>query len=147
MEGILNSRPLCQLFNDPEDLNALTPAHFLIGRSLTALPEVNLQHVPENRLDKYQKLQAMVQIFWRRWCKEYLNDLQKRVKWRKNASDIQIGSMVLLKDENAPTFQWQLGRVTALHPGSDGVVRVVDLKTQFGIVRRAVTKVCPLPTE
>lgn len=147
VEGILNSRPLCQLFNDPEDLNALTPAHFLIGRSMTALPEVNLQHVPENRLDKYQKLQAMLQSFWQRWRKEYLNELQTRVKWRQNASSLKIGSLVLLKEENAPTFQWQLGRVTALHPGSDSVVRVVEIKAQSGVFRRAVTKVCPLPIE
>ncbi|GFU99607.1 integrase catalytic domain-containing protein [Trichonephila clavipes] len=42
IEGILNSRPLCPLSSNSDDLNALTPAHFLIGRSMTSVVEPNL---------------------------------------------------------------------------------------------------------
>ncbi|GBM17928.1 hypothetical protein AVEN_111081-1 [Araneus ventricosus] len=42
IEGILNSRPLCPLSSSADDLNALTPAHFLIGRSMNSIIEPNL---------------------------------------------------------------------------------------------------------
>uniref|UniRef100_A0A0A9YJ51 4-hydroxy-3-methylbut-2-enyl diphosphate reductase n=1 Tax=Lygus hesperus TaxID=30085 RepID=A0A0A9YJ51_LYGHE len=46
IEGILNSRPLQPISNSPEDAEPLTPAHFLIGQPITALPELDLTDVP-----------------------------------------------------------------------------------------------------
>jgi len=53
VEAILNSRPICSLSNNPEHLQVLTPGHFLIGTSLLALPDHNLQDVSSNRLSKW----------------------------------------------------------------------------------------------
>ncbi|GFS94155.1 integrase catalytic domain-containing protein [Trichonephila clavipes] len=50
IEGILNSRPLCPLSSNSDDLNALTPAHFLIGWSMTSVVEPNLIELKENAL-------------------------------------------------------------------------------------------------
>lgn len=56
LEAILNSRPLTPMSADPRDLNALTPGHFLIGRSLVSLAEPDVTHININRLNRYQLL-------------------------------------------------------------------------------------------
>ncbi|XP_012273722.1 uncharacterized protein LOC105696110 [Orussus abietinus] len=63
IEAYLNSRPLCQLSNNPTDLQPLTPVHFLVGEALTGIPKVDLQDVSINRLLRSQLLQRMVQEF------------------------------------------------------------------------------------
>lgn len=68
IEAVLNSTPLCPLSpdNNPDQLNPLTPAHFLIGRPLTALPQLDVTEVNETKLNKYQRLESIVQHFWKR---------------------------------------------------------------------------------
>ncbi|GFU51371.1 uncharacterized protein TNCV_4752371 [Trichonephila clavipes] len=52
IEGMLNSRPLVPLSSDLDDLNVLTPSHFLIGRSITSIVEPDLTDLNENRSKK-----------------------------------------------------------------------------------------------
>lgn len=72
IEGILNSRPLTAQSDDPNDFSSITPAHFLIGREITAIPEPSLEDIKINRLSRWQFVQQMKQHFWRRWSREYL---------------------------------------------------------------------------
>ncbi|XP_038117337.1 uncharacterized protein LOC119769362 [Culex quinquefasciatus] len=116
IEAVLNSRPLTPCSDDPNDLTAVTPAHFLIGREMRAVPEPSYLHLKQSALSRWQHVQAMQQQFWKRWIAEYLPELQNRQKWFKNTK-IQPGALVLISDPNAPPMQWQLGRIIALHPG------------------------------
>lgn len=52
IESILNSRPLTPLSSDPNDLTALTLAHFLIGDTLVLPAEHNYLSVLDNRLSR-----------------------------------------------------------------------------------------------
>lgn len=144
IEAILNSRPLTPLSEDPKDPSALTPAHFLIGCPLTAVPEEDLLKVPSNRLKHWQLVQSLHQQIWKRWQLEYLNTLQQRIKWNTASTNLKIGDLVLVH-QPTPPLTWPLARVEAVSPGSDNIVRVVHLKTSLGHLTRPVHKVFPLP--
>ncbi|XP_065075451.1 uncharacterized protein LOC135699156 [Ochlerotatus camptorhynchus] len=145
IEAVVNSRPLLPMSDDPNDLAALTPAHFLIGSSLQALPDPDLQHTSVGTLDYLQKLQQHIQKFWSHWRSEYLQELLKDTKLAARNDDIQPGRMVILIDEMLPTTRWPLARITEVHPGSDKLNRVVSLRTAKGIIKRPITKICLLP--
>ncbi|GFS73204.1 integrase catalytic domain-containing protein [Trichonephila clavipes] len=78
VEGILNSRPITPLSEDIDDLEVLTPGHFLIGRPITSISEPNLLDKTENTLSRWQKLTKIVQHIWTKWSLDYLNNLQQR---------------------------------------------------------------------
>lgn len=144
IEAVLNSRPLCDFHEDPsEEMVSLTPGHFLIGTPLLAVPErpVDVRLTPHLR---WKRLQALVQQFWNQWSKEYLQALITRRRWNKTARNIQLGEIVIIKQLNTSPLCWPLAKVTAVHPGADGVVRVVTLSMAGKSFRRAVSRVHPL---
>ncbi|XP_028168270.1 uncharacterized protein K02A2.6-like [Ostrinia furnacalis] len=145
VEAILNSRPLTQLSSDPFDLSPLTPAHFLIGRSLISIPHPQIIDDHITRLDRYKRIEHIKQHFWQRFSLEYVSQLQQKLKWQDSRSEIKLGSLVLIKDRTLPPLLWSLGRVIATYPGSDGIVRVAELRTKRGTIRRAFNNICPLP--
>lgn len=145
IEGILNSRPLTPLSDDPSDLCPLTPAHLLIGRSLQTVPHLPVSTSNINQLKRYERIQALKQHFWNRFSDEYVTTMQKRTKWQTSNGDIKLGSLVLIKDKLSPPLMWLLGRVVNLLPGPDGISRVAEIKTRKGIVKRAFNLIVPLP--
>ncbi|XP_074034300.1 uncharacterized protein [Leptinotarsa decemlineata] len=81
VESVLNSRPLCPISSDPNDLSVLTPGHFLTLEPLNASPDEELGKVTLNRLSRWQLIQHLHKDFWSRWSKEYLHTLFQRGKW------------------------------------------------------------------
>ena len=147
IEAVLNSRPVTPLSDDPEDLSALTPGHFLIGEPLTTIPEPSLSEIPVSRLDRWQLIQQRLQYFWSRWSTECLQRHLSISKWHHPSNEIKEGSLVLITDEKLPPAKWPLARVTSLHPGHDGLTRVVTLKTATTTLQRPIVKLAPLPVE
>lgn len=147
IEGCLNSRPLCEITNDPNDLTVLTPGHFLVGEAILSVPGPDLLDENVNRLTRWKLLQRLQQEFWKNWNSEYLARLQQRPKWKKQTKNLEIGNMVLIRDEQLPPARWLLGRVIKTHPGKDGLIRVVTLKNKNTILKRPISKICLLPIE
>lgn len=142
IEAGLNSRPLCPISEDIDDLDFLTPAHFLSGRAgLTVIETAN------DARTRWHLTNKIFQDLWRRWKTEYLSQLSVRSKWLKTKSNIKIGNMVTIHDDNFPSGKWPVGRVVEVHRGNDGFVRVVTLKTKTGLIKRPIIKLSVLPIE
>ena len=145
IEACLNSRPMSQISNDPNDPVPLTPGHFLVGEPLVIVPERNYEQANLTSLRRWQMTQRMVQDFWRRWSKEYLTNFLQRYKWSRQTPEPNVGDIVLIKEDNLPPARWLLGKVTEKHRGLDGITRVVTLKCNNTLIKRPTSKLCILP--
>lgn len=146
-EAILNSRPISPMSNDPNDLTALTPGHFLIGEPLTTPIDANAVEPKVALRTHWKAVSHIKNEFWQRWSREYLNELQYRNKWREQCNNIKPGAVVIIKEDNSPVLQWPLGRIINIYKGEDNVVRVVDVKTSTGIFKRPIHRLAPLPVD
>ncbi|XP_075990301.1 uncharacterized protein LOC142985948 [Anticarsia gemmatalis] len=136
IEACLNSRPLCALTDDPEDL---TPSHFLTsGPLLTIIP------TERDLRTRWCLTQKNIQDIWKRWSSEYLSQLTSRSKWKNSKENIKLDDVVPVHEENLPPGKWIMGRVTELHLDKDDFVRVVTLKTKSGYLKRPIIKLSKL---
>jgi hypothetical protein len=139
---------LTLLSSYPLDLEPITPAHFLIGGPLLLVPEVDLSNKNINTLRKLRYVQTLMQTFWKCWSREYLPQLQVRGHWLAKTEQMKIGDIVIIKEECVTPGKWKIGKILKTHPGSDGIIRVVTLKTSKGNeLKRPVVKLCRLPVE
>lgn len=145
IEACLNSRPLGASTDDTDDLTALTPGHFLVNTDLLSVPEPSVLDINPNRLNNWQQIQQMRQVFWKRWKTDYFSQLQQRPKWQTELPNLNVNELVLVQDDRLPSHKWPLGRIVEIHPGNDGCVRVVTVRTSIGTYKRNVTRICRLP--
>ena len=146
VESFLNGRPLTKLSDDPVDLIALTPNHFLLQNDN---PSLSWGAFSDNvKLRKgWKTVQTILAELWKRWLKSYLHNLQLRDKWHRERSNLKVGDLVLLQDNLSPRGMWPLGIVEEVFPGTDGLVRSVKVRTNAKIVVRPITKVILLETD
>ncbi|UYV65529.1 hypothetical protein LAZ67_3004603, partial [Cordylochernes scorpioides] len=142
IEACLDSRPLTFVSNDQNDLTALTPGHFLIGNTIRH--DAESDHSTLNLRSRWNLIQPQRDYFCNRWSCEYLHQYQERKKWRTSHPDVNIGDLVMLKEQDKP-LHWKLARIVQIFPGEDNHTRVVLLRTPKSLLKRPITKICPLP--
>lgn len=145
IQGLLNSRPIAPLYDDKESYDALTPGHFLVGCALKSIPTPSVLDLTDNRLTRWQFYHKVVENFWRKWQREYLFELQTRSKWFSTQPNLMKGDLVLVRNEHLPPNKWELGRIISTHPGADGLVRAVTIKTANSEFQRPIVKLVKLP--
>ena len=143
VEIIVNKRPLTVVPDDVNDLKVLTPQDLLQPYTeALQLPPTFRKEDQYGR--RWRHVQYMVNLFWKRWTREYLPTLQIRSKWLRSERNLQIGDIVLMLDEALPRNQWPLARVTEIHTSDDKLVRSVKVKTHSGAYDRPIHKLCLL---
>ena len=145
VEACMNSRPLLPLTShSQEGLMTLTASHFLLFKAPSSYPEDPRLPETPNLLKRWKQCQAVVQHFWLRWSREYLNTLQARTKWQTKKPNLQVDDVVILKEDKTFSCHWPLARIIQVYPGEDGLVRVARIQTATGTYKRPVMKLALL---
>ncbi|XP_062549050.1 uncharacterized protein LOC134213749 [Armigeres subalbatus] len=134
---MINTRPLTYLPQDSGEAEALTPNHFLRGTVSGADLEVErFSTGPAEALrNVYKRSQLLADKMWERWCREYLPTINQRSKWFDEQKPIDEGDLVFVVD-GKNRKSWKRGIVVAVMKGSDGRIRMADVRTADGKVQR-----------
>ncbi|CAK1545369.1 unnamed protein product [Leptosia nina] len=114
-----------------------------LGGSMLSRPQTEPDKIELST--RWRMVQSMNKQIWEKWSLDYLQQLQSRSKWRSPSKNIEVGDVVVVREDHIPPGKWALGRVTEVHPGRDGYVRIVSLKTKNGVIKRPVIKLALLP--
>lgn len=155
VEAVLNSRPITPLAVNPADGQPLTPAHFLVGAPLIALPDPVIQDLPRNQrslVRSWQHLSEIKRHWLQRWQTEVRQHLQSREKWHSGSLNIRRDKLVMMVDRDKAPHAWMTARISKLLPGRDGRVRTVEVTTVAPdgtkrLYNRGISELVPLPMD
>ena len=145
VEQTLNATPLTPVSSDVNDLEALTPNHFLLGNRNVCLPYLPCAEEFVDYRKLFRQFHAYANLIWDRFRKEYLSTLNNRQKWRSTAIEtLKEGDLVCLIEDSDKRGYYNLGRVTEIIDGSDGLIRSAIVQTNDGVYKRPVMKLDPV---
>lgn len=143
VEATLNSRPLTYLSSDELE-EAVTPSHLLVGYRLLCLPDIQGDladpdfgeaptHASINQ--RLEHLKMVLEHFWKRWRKEYLQDLRDCHRYSNHlqgSGEIKVGDVVVVHSDKHPRTFWKTGVIEQLLGGQDGLVRGAKVRVRSG---------------
>ncbi len=125
----MNSRPLLPIHSTSEDGSDV----------ITVYCANKICHIR-----RWNLVNRLIADLWEKWHHVYLQTLQQRHKWNGTHTNLQKNDIVLLKEKDTTRRSWPLARITDIHPGADGLVRVVTILCDGHLYKRAVEKLVPL---
>ena len=137
MEAIINRRPLTAMSTDPNDTEALTPAHILYPATFAHSAAIIVPENPISDADAlrcaWRRARSRVNAFRKSFYKEYITLLHQRDKWQQSKKDLAVDDLVVICDESVARYLWKTGRVTKVE-GSDSHVRRVHVRKADGSI-------------
>ncbi|XP_037930940.1 uncharacterized protein LOC119665767 [Teleopsis dalmanni] len=144
VESVVNQRPLTYITTDCNDLAPLTPAHFL--GECGVLNKENFLSDGSTIAKMWQSRTYILKRYLKRWQDEYLTQLRSiHLNKSKPTKSINIGDVVLVKDEHQSRLLWRMAVVVATYIGRDGRARACDVRLKDQkIMRRPIQLLYPL---
>ncbi|XP_033218065.1 uncharacterized protein LOC117173535 [Belonocnema kinseyi] len=115
------------------------PKHHHISKIIIRDEHIDRMHAGVNAT-----LYGVRETFWPIYGR---NTVRHVVRQSTKQEDIEIGTLIVIKEENLPPMRWKIGRITEVHPGQDGVIRAVTVRSSSGVYKRALKNVYPLPID
>ena len=112
-ERIVNNRPLVPVYDDANDVSALTPNDLLLLRPV-AEPEASTLANWCSYTRRWRQAKQLADTFWKRWTRDYLPTLQWRSKWYEPKRNFMPGDVVIIASDGISRASWPVGRVKAV---------------------------------
>ncbi len=138
VESFINSRPITYLFDDKEGISyPLSPSHLVNGRNL----ELSSNDSHFEIISTYESLSKRARYhhrllyeFTKLWKNEYLLGLLEAYKPKNSNAEsrIEVGDIVVLRNEQTKRSFWKLCKVLELLKGQDGSVRSAKIQVASG---------------
>lgn len=145
VEISLNNRPLTYVEDDVE-LSVLTPNLMITGESYV-LPDEESDSTEEEEMKRRARhVLRKKRAVWKRWTGEYMRALRERhnLKHQGRNKTPTIGEVVLIRNDSKNRGKWNIGIITKLLNGRDGVVRGARLKSRKTSIERPIQDLYPL---
>ena len=140
IECMLNSRPLTAVSTDPNDLNALTPGHFLKGSQINLIPDLNSKKTNcLGNLKIFSKCRLQKNSFGKNG-NEITLPLYNLKKWLNDSNNFNRGDLVLVAEDNCQVLVCPPVRITKLFKGNDTRTRLVEVKTAKWVSSRPILR-------
>jgi hypothetical protein len=118
VEVAINSRPIVQAEGEA---GVLTPALFLIGEKLMAVPTGPEPGKIGSLTKEFRMRQKLADDLWRRWQREYLMMRSfHEVREQQPHTKPRTGDVTLLQEDVRPRHMWRKALIKQLIEGRDG---------------------------
>ena len=126
--NLLNERPIgMKPGNDISLGSYLCPNDLILGRNNVRVPHEVFDE-SNKVLRRYQFINQIVDLFWKKWQRDFFPTLIVRQKWHVIQRNVRVGDIVIVQDKNAFKGVWKLAQVSKVYHGSDKLVRNVTLR-------------------
>jgi hypothetical protein len=121
----INSRPIT--LNPRSEGEPLCLQDLMLGRAKPGQVEVKFE-TGKQLTRRFENVQRTQQEFWKRWIEEVFPKMLKQSKWKRDKRDLEVGDIVLRKDETAAGQTYKYAKVVKVHTSADGKVRAADIE-------------------